>query len=110
MRGRVVEVENAKEIIGEIGDGFQVFRFKENPAFLQSFLLLCLAQNVLSFEHHSHSYFLHHLLSSLLPKTLNPSSSSSSSSLAPLSSFYVRKCFCHTILLLIIIFLLTRKS
>lgn len=77
MRGRVVEVENAKEIIGEIGDGFQVFRFKENPAFLQSFLLLCLAQNVLSFEHHSHSYFLHHLLSSLLPKTLNPSSSSS---------------------------------
>lgn len=79
MRGRVVEVENAKEIIGEIGDGFQVFRFKENPAFLQSFLLLCLAQNVLSFEHHSHSYFLHHLLSSLLPKTLNPSSSSSSS-------------------------------
>lgn len=77
MRGRVVEVENAKEIIGEIGDGFQVFRFKENPAFLQSFLLLCLAQNVLSFEHHSHSYFLRHLLSSLLPKTLNPSSSSS---------------------------------
>lgn len=59
MRTRVVEVEKAEEISGEIGDGFEEFRFKENPASLQSFLLLRFAQDVVPFEHYSHPYSLH---------------------------------------------------
>lgn len=40
MRRRMLQMENAKEIIGEMRDGFVKFRFNENPAFLQSLFLL----------------------------------------------------------------------
>ena len=47
---RVGEVEEAKKMIGELGDGFMAW-IEENPASLQSLCSLRLAQHFAVFEH-----------------------------------------------------------
>lgn len=70
MRAGLLELERAKKIGGNVGNGVVLVGFQQNPAAAQSLQFLALTQNVVFFEYHSDSLAQLHRPCKIYPNSL----------------------------------------